>query len=152
MQVTTQLRGMFSYSLLPILLLSTILIIIFFFLTSKKKPYKEKPPIITLTPPQIDTIKTEYLAQIYTISSEYQAHKITNRKAYQKLSKLIRNFIFETTHIQVQNYTLQEIKEQQIPILYELVREYYDPEFSKNEQGNILESIEKTRQVIEKWK
>ena len=38
-----------------------------------------------------------------------------------------------------------------MPILYELVEEYYVPEFSEKSIGNIKLSIEKTRKVIEKW-
>ena len=51
----------------------------------------------------------------------------------------------------MQNYTLKEIENLNMPILYELIKEYYNPEFSKNIKGNILSSIEKTEKVIHKW-
>jgi len=55
------------------------------------------------------------------------------------------------TNIKVQNYTLSDIEKINIPILYELVKEYYEPEFSKSSEGNILISLEKTRKVMESW-
>ena len=45
-----------------------------------------------------------------------------------------------------------DIKSVDMPILYELVSEYYDPEFSKEAYGDIKKSINRTREVIEKWK
>ena len=62
-----------------------------------------------------------------------------------------RSFIFETTNIKVQNYTLNDISKINMPTLYELVSEYYDPEFSRISKGNIINSIAKTREVIVKW-
>ncbi len=154
-EVTTELRDMFSYSPVPFLISTIILILIFLQNKHIPKKAKKKPttiPTMTDKKTNIQEIKTNYLKQLQTLSENYQNHKITNKTAYQKLSKIIRNFIFETTNKQVQNYTLSEIKNVNIPILYKLVSEYYEPEFSKNTEGNILESIDKTRKVIEKWK
>jgi len=81
-----------------------------------------------------------------------QKNIISNREAYQSLSKLIRMFIYEMTNIKVQNYTLGDIKNINIHILYELVKEYYSPEFSRESKGDIISSIEKTRKVMEVWK
>ena len=77
---------------------------------------------------------------------------ITERVAFQRLSSLIRNFIHETTNIKVQNYTLKEIKLVNMPVLYELVSEYYDPEFAVASDGNFIKSYNKTRMVIERWR
>lgn len=71
--------------------------------------------------------------------------------AYQNLSKVIRNFVFEATHIKVQNYTLDDIRKLNMPILYELISEYYNPEFANISNGNFIYSIEKARGVVERW-
>lgn len=150
MQVQTELRPMFSYSFLTILLTIIILIIIFLLIKFIKKKEIQKNIIIP-TYKDLITIKEKYLLKLQELANNLNSDNITNRKAYQNLSNLIRNFIYETTNIKVQNYTLKEIKTINIPILYELVNEYYDPEFAKISKGNISSSIEKTRMVIEKW-
>ena len=38
-----------------------------------------------------------------------------------------------------------------MPILYELISEYYNPEFANISNGNFIYSIEKARGVVEKW-
>ena len=150
MQVTTEIQGMFSYSLLLIILLIIILIIIFFRMREKKVPKIEEQVII---PPKkdINAIKKNYLIKINNLYEDFNNQKISNRKAYQLLSSLIRNFIFEVTNIKVQNYTLRDIQTLNMPQLYNLVSEYYDPEFAVISRGNIMESINKTKEVINKW-
>ena len=150
MQITSDLRPMFSYALFPIILLLIILIILLISMLIKPK---QKSNIQIIIPPKknLFEIKNRYLEKINTLLKDVKNNKISNRSAYQKLSVLIRNFIFETTNIKVQNYTLKDIEKVNIPILYELVSEYYDPEFAKLSEGNIVNAIEKTRMVVARW-
>lgn len=60
-------------------------------------------------------------------------------------------FVFEVTDITTQNYSLSEIKKLNIPILYELIEEYYEPEFAEQTNGDFDNSINKARRVIEQW-
>lgn len=152
MQVTSELLPMFSYSLIPIIILIILLVILFFIIIHKPKK-KVTTPINVVIPPRknLFDIKNRYLTHVNDLLKDVNNNKISNREAYQKLSIYIRNFIYETTNIRVQNYTLSEIKKVNIPILYELVSEYYDPEFSSESGGNIVSSIEKTRMVIARW-
>ena len=151
MQIETELRDMFSYSpilILPILLLIIILLVI---ILHKKKDIK-KIKVVKLEQKNLNEIKSKYLYNIKLLINNLDNKKITNRTAYQNLSRLIRNCIFEVTNIKVQYYTLDDIKKLNIPILYELVEDYYDPEFQRYSNGNILKSINKTKKVIEEWK
>lgn len=150
MQVQSELRPMFSYSF--IIILFTILIGIVVFLLIRFIKTKEiKKEVIIPSHKDIINIKKKYLLLINELAINLNNNKITSRKAYQELSSLIRNFVFDTTNINVKNYTLKEIKMINMPVLYELISEYYDPEFSKISKGNIASSIEKTRMVIQKW-
>ncbi len=150
MQIQTNLKPMFSYS--PYIIIIIIIIIIATYTYIKEKRKKEIPThIIIPNNKDITNIKKKYLKELQELNNNLQSNTITNRKAYQKLSNIIRNFIYEVTNIKTQNYTLKEIKKINIPILYELVNEYYNPEFAKISKGNITISIEKTRMVIEKW-
>lgn len=150
MQIQTELKPMFSYSFIPILIImiAIISIIIIPKLTKKKEIKKQ---IVIPNHKDLMEIKKRYLFKIQELENNFNNKKITNRKAYQELSNIIRNFIFEATNIKVQNYTLKEIEKINMPILYDLVSEYYDPEFSIISEGNIISSINKTKTVIERW-
>lgn len=150
MQVTTKLNDMFLYSIWPIIII--LIILILGFVLYFKKPKKKKLANIVLpVKKNIMDIKNKYLNKIEILINDLNNKTISDRIAYQRLSCLIRNFIYEATDIKVQNYTLSEIEKANIPILYELVKEYYDPEFAINSFGNILSSIMKTKEVILKW-
>lgn len=150
MQVQTELRPMFSYSFLIIIIAALVTLLIYLLIKFLKKKEIRKTVIVP-SHKDIINIKKKYLLKLQELLNNLNNEKITSRKAYQNLSNLIRNFIHETTNINVQNYTLKEISLVNIPILYELVSEYYNPEFAKFSKGNIILSIEKTRGVIEKW-
>ena len=152
MQVTTDLNEMFNYSILPLTIVILILLIaILFFVVWKKIRSNRKIVVVQLPKKNRDLIKNRYLILINDLVVKYNKKEITNRLAYQKLSKIIRDFIYEMTSIKVQYYTLSDIKKINMPVLHELVEEYYNPEFAKADNGNFASSIEKTSQVILKW-
>ena len=117
----------------------------------KKKDIKNVK-IIQPSSKNLFDIKNKYLYNIQILIEDLNANKISERIAYQSLSRLIRNFIYEVTNIKVQYYTLEDIKKINMPILSKLVEEYYNPEFERVSKGNVLESIDKTKKVIENWK
>lgn len=128
-ELKTELSNPFSYSIFPILILIIIifLLILILFIRKKKKDAKKKIVIITPNEKDKNAIKNFYIEKINELLVNIQKNIISNREAYQSLSKLIRMFIYEMTNIKVQNYTLGDIKNINIPILYELVKEYYSP-------------------------
>lgn len=153
MQVSTELREPFSLSIIPFIILIIILIILVVIYIIIKN-YKPKLKLNNLIIPNIkdrNQIKTHYLYEINELLKKAKNNQIEVRACYQTLSSLIRHFIFEMTSIKVQNYTLEEIKPLKMPVLYELVSEYYSKEFSEFSEGNMIESIEKTRKVIARW-
>lgn len=153
MQITNELKPLFSYSLITILFFLILLFInLYFLLKLINNKIDENIPEVKQPNKDITLIKNRFIKEIDLLKSQIENNKITNRKAYQRLSKIIRTFIYEMTSIKVPNYTLEEIKKININSLTQLVEEYYDPEFSKISKGNIKESIEKTRQVIDSWK
>lgn len=150
MQTQIELNEMFSYSFIPIIIIEIILIltlIIFKFVKEKQKDYQ----IIEPNKKDKEAIKERYLLKINNLIIDVSNNKIKNRDAYQELSSLIRSFTYEMTSIKVQYYTLSDIEKINMPVLYDLVKEYYEPEFAKNSEGNLLQSVENTRKVIERW-
>ena len=99
----------------------------------------------------IPVIKNKYLNQLDLIENKYTNNKIELRKAYQMISEAIRLFVFEITDITTQNYSLTEIKKLNIPNIYELIAEYYEPEFASKSVGDFNSAINKARRVIKQW-
>lgn len=127
---------------------------ILLFLYIKKNKYSTTTKKIKIKKPNkksIEQIKKKYLAQLDELEKDIRSNKVDNRTGYQKLSIIIRTFVYTMTGIFVQNYTLEEIKPLRMPRLTHLVEEYYEPEFSHEELGNVLSSLSKTRKEIEAW-
>lgn len=157
MHLDVKLQGPYNYStwpiylLLALLVLSIVFLIIYFkFLRNKIKDKKikiKKPPLS-----KVEEIKNKYLLAIDKIEIDIKLKNIGNRKAYRELSSAIRLFVYEMTGLRVQNYTLTEISTLNIHPLTQLVAEYYSPEFKMAENGNVMESISKTKGVIQSWR
>ena len=153
---TVEIQDMYSYSSWFIILLVVVLLIIpviwlIFFLKNKRKDNKIVSDFEPVKSINLEEIKRKYTDMISEIINKYKSEKLSDRHAYQQLSKVIRHFVYDVTGIRVQNYTLSEIKQVNIPMLYYLIDECYEPEFSKQSNGNIIESCEKASQVISGW-
>lgn len=152
MQTGTELQAPFSYSLVPIILLF-ILLFLPLIIQLIKKVLKEIKPVEDNTYNYRDPywIKNTYLNKLLELENKVDAKQISNRKAFQELSILIRSFVKEVTGLDVTTCTLSDIERLNIPVLSELMREYYSPEFAKISLGNIKFSISNTREVINRW-
>jgi len=149
MQTSVDLQEPFSYSICLIILLIALLLIpitkrILEIIVLRKSSLKIK----RLNPINKERIKQKYINKLNKIEKNFIQSKISNRRAYQNLSIIIRYFVYEITGIKVQNYTLEDIEKLDMPLLYELVNEYYIPEFAEHSYGNFVHSLEKTRNVI----
>lgn len=159
MRTTINLQEPFTYSFIP-LIITFLLIIgftIYIILFKKvKEKINGKIEEVKVIPERniknIPVIKNKYLQQLNDIEDKYINKKIELRKAYQLISEAIRLFVFEVTDITTQNYSLTEIKKINIPVLYELIEEYYEPEFASKTIGDFNSSINKARRVINEWK
>lgn len=152
MQITTELNGMFSYSIIWIIISLFITIFLLIILKQLNNKYQKGKPVVIKQPKKsVDIIKEIYLDKLEELQDCVNCEKISIRKGYQELSIIIRDFVYEMTGIKVQYYTLADIKNIDMPILYELIKYYYVKEFATISDGNILESINKARKVIEKW-
>lgn len=152
MQTSVKLQDPFTYSIIPIVVIIIICIIYVIWIILKYKPKKAKKISERIVKTiDVGKIKNRYLKKLNEVELKLNNNKISTRTAYQHTSKIIRGFVQEVTKIKVQNYTLEEIKHLNIPKLYELVEEYYEPEFARRSEGDIKKSIDKTRKVIEKW-
>ena len=159
MQTTINLQEPFTYSIIPLVIIIVCIIIATIYLLNLKNANKEienKREDVKKIPEKniknIPVIKNKYLQQLKDIEDKYTNNKIELRKAYQLISEAIRLFVFEVTDITTQNYSLAEIKKINIPELYNLIEEYYEPEFASKTMGDFSSSINKARRVINEWK
>lgn len=153
MPITVELQDMFSYSPIPIIVIALIVIIPLILLLikaikAKKKTIKDVPKP---KPVNVAHVKNKYIKMLDNIVQRRQNNKISDRDAFQELSKVIRHFVFDLTGIKVQNYTLEEIGKLNIPNLYYLIAECYVPEFAEDDKTEVYDTINKARKVIEEW-
>lgn len=156
MPITVELQDMHSYSFLMIVIVAlfvaaSVAAVLFVMINknkNKKEPVAPKVEIPVVNPV---SIKQRYYGFLDELEANCRNNKISNRKAYQELSKITRYFVYEITGVKVHNYTLQEIERTNISSLYYLINECYMPEFSIDKNGDIYGSITKARKVIEEW-
>ena len=158
MQISIDLQEPFTYSIIPLIIVIGLVLLesyYFIYLRNKNKKIKIEEKNAKKIPEKniknIPVIKNKYLIQLDLIENKYTNNKIELRKAYQMISEAIRLFVFEITDITTQNYSLTEIKRLNIPNIYELIAEYYEPEFASKSIGDFNSSINKARRVINEW-
>ena len=158
MPITVELQDMFSYSLVrvafAVLLVVVVTTIGILVLLSKKKPKKQVEmitPTPVVKPMSGNQVKEKYCLLINDLETKCRDGKMSNRKTYQELSKVVRRFVYEMTGIKVHHNTLDEIKKLNMPNLYAVIEECYAPEFSVDKDGSIYDTMNKARMVIKEW-
>ena len=157
MESTVELQAPMAFQhiwawLAAILIISAVFLQIFFRIRRARAgqvPQKiriKKPPAHMLP-----EIKERYLRELFDVEGALGRGDITVRQAFQSLSSIIRRFVYEVTGIEVQNYTLYEIRQLNMPRLTKLIEEYYAPEFARTTRMRGFASIERTRGVIRRW-
>ena len=150
MQDPVKLQEPFTYNstiIFVLIILIIGLIVAFFY---KKKDHSNQVKLVHY--PNLLTIKNKCLQELDALLYKVSNNNIDNREAYYELSKIIRNYVYSATNINVLALSKDEIDNYKIPYLKELMEEYYSPEFSLSNKGNILDSIKKTKEVVNKWK
>lgn len=153
MKFDIELSAPFHYSVVyPILftlgLALCLAVLVWFFWQKKPKEdiAETKKPVIL----DASMIKKKYLMRLDELSR--RVDKNNPRSNYQELSLLMRSFVSDITGIKVTKFTLYEIDRQKFPILYDMIEEFYPPEFSREGFGDPMLAIEKVRRGIETWK
>lgn len=158
MNTTVKLQEPFSYALWPVIGIGIVVFGYFIYLVTTKivkvvkrrnESRKQQPQIKKTT--DLATVKCRYKKELENIEAELNQGQITVRVAYQKMSACIRHFVYEVTGIKVHKYTLSEIQSLNMPMLSELIQEYYPSEFEKDSVGDFTTSVEKTKEVMERW-
>lgn len=155
MDTKIKLQNMFSFSLLPIIIIGSLVALYVIYLIlrvvlKKVKINKANKPV-EVKPVNIPKNKEKYIRKLETLRNDFDMGKIDIRGAYQSMSVIIRDFIYAVTGKEVQNYTLEDVKAANMPALEVLMEEYYTPEFAPLSAGDVIASIDKTKRAIETW-
>lgn len=156
MPTTVKLQDMLSYS--RVILIVALLIFftygifcLVFLLISHNRNRKRVLAVREPAPVVLLKLKNKYITQLLMLDKRYANEARDNRKGFEELSRLVRHFVFESTGIRVQNYTLEDIRALNKPSLSELIGSCYPPEFGPEGYGRIHEVISEAKKVIEEW-
>lgn len=155
MKSSVNLQDPLSYAVWPVILTGLILVLCIATLVVIKlvAAKNKKPPVVVKKPfVDVNKLKLKYIRELDNIGRDFEAGKTDIRGAYQQMSMCIRKFVHAVTGIKVQNYTLGDIGGLNMPGLYNLVSEYYSPEFARKSEGDVINSLAKTRSMIEQWR
>ena len=137
-----EIKSSNNFSIIDILLVIIIVIIIILVILTI---------IIKKNDGLIPLINKEYLNKLELLLNNVLNGDIADKEAYYEMSNIIKEFVMKKTKINVMNFTKDEIDKIGIKDLSLLMDEYYPAMFSKNNEGDIKESINKTMEVIKKW-
>ena len=154
MNVSYELQEPFTYSwdLARILIVILVVLIISFVLIMFAPTLYNKFFSKLFRKTKVPSLKTRYIKKLEKLLYLVNTNSINSKTAYTRLSLYIREFIKKATGINVLSSSKEEIRSLDMPELSELMEEYYPPEFSKNQNGNIIGSIERSIEVIKRWK
>ncbi|MBR2523846.1 MAG: hypothetical protein IKE53_05335 [Clostridiales bacterium] len=159
MPTSVKLQDMMSYSLiltviaiaivvLPVLIFSLIKLIGFKPKKREKKAAKPKPK--RKLDPQ--ALKALYLEKIKETETRYTNNLIDMRAAHLDLSRIVREYCSEASGLPYDNLTLSELYRFNMPELYNLIREFYEPEFAPSSDKDIAASFSNARGVVTSWR
>jgi hypothetical protein len=99
-------------------------------------------------------MKQDYMGRVGSLLNAYNAGTLSKRDGYQRLSAIIRSFIHEVTGINVEAFTVKEVRAMGIRKLDILMEEYYVPEFAEDEKAldkDFAASCNVAMGVIKSW-
>ncbi len=164
MVTTVKLQAPFEYSwivTLATMVLGIIAAVILIYVVKKlldlrKKAIAKRPRYhkIHLTPENLARMKKDYIGRVSALLNGYLSGSLSKRDGYQRLSGIIRSFVHEVTGINVESFTVKEVKAMGIRKLDELMEEYYVPEFAEDEKAenkDFAASCRVAMGVINSW-
>ena len=161
METTINLRRLFDFSQLPIVITAAIfaaltVAILLMFLYTLLKNYKPKEKIIeepvkVFVKPDMTNLKSEYMAALDKLEAKFNEDTTKIRPAYEGMSILVREFVYKATGTEVDKFSLSEISQTGFEDLTVLVGEYYKPEFDKISEGDVRASLAKSRRLVSEW-
>lgn len=99
----------------------------------------------------INLAGSRYLRLIDEVEAAYAERRLSTRQAHQKLSYLLRRFVYEVRGHRADTLTLADLMQTRYHQLAAAVQRYYLPEFARLEHGDTAEALRIAREVISTW-
>lgn len=156
MPTTIAIQRTMSYGFLPVFIMFLLVISPLIINGYKKRKLRKQEELNSTEGIKINevplSVKEVYSNRLTQIRNDFDAGEIDSKEGYKALSIILREFILEYAGIDVTKKTLAEIKRANLPSVAKLIEEYYAAEFAPDQNGNLSDSIMKTKRVIHNWK
>ena len=96
-------------------------------------------------------LKQKYLALISEVEVQAQQAQITPRQTHQRLSTLVRQFVFDASGFRAQIMTLSDLEKSRYPAVKEVIQKYYPGEFESIVRGDPLEACTVAKGMVQAW-
>jgi len=109
------------------------------------------PPRIT--PDRLTRLRADYTRQIDLVVERAARGEITQRRAHQQLSVLVRHFVHEVSGIHAPTMTLTELHARgaRLTPVSEVVGTLYPGEFGPRETATLVGAADVAKQVVARW-
>jgi len=109
------------------------------------------PPRIA--PDRLTRLRADYTRQIEVVLARAAAGEISQRRAHQQLSVLVRHFVQEVSGIHAPTMTLTELTATgaRLTPVSEVVGALYPGEFGPRESATLVEAGAVAKQVVARW-
>lgn len=160
METSVNFRQLFDFDKLPIIIvgaalaLLTIIIVVMYVKSLWVKKQKVQQPVYQepeFVAPDLNKLKGTYLSQLDQIEAKFNEDPTQIRPAYEGMSRVVREFVYKATGTEVDKFTLHEISQTKFQGLAKLVGEYYQPEFDQISEGDVRDSLMKSRRLMSEW-
>ena len=132
----------------------TIIIVVMYVKSLWVKKQKVQQPVYQepeFVAPDLNKLKGTYLSQLDQIEAKFNEDPTQIRPAYEGMSRVVREFVYKATGTEVDKFTLHEISQTKFQGLAKLVGEYYQPEFDQISEGDVRDSLMKSRRLMSEW-
>ena len=96
--------------------------------------------------------KRRHTKRIRQIETEFGKGTIDRRTAHQKMSREVRAFAQAVTGEPMESLVYTELLRMNYPKLTRLIGEFYVPEFACKSDAEIKDMIQKSKELIKKWR
>ena len=125
----------------------------FVLFSTRRRPQKTLTNLApkAYTPPDLTLLKQKYLQLIAEVEQKHSAGGLTARAAHQKLSYLLRMFVYEIRGHRVDTLTLEDLQKTRYTALTGAIATFYMPEFTAVQRGDVASALALARKVVTEW-
>lgn len=104
-----------------------------------------------LTGTALAACRVEYVAEIDAVARDHDAGRCSSREVFQRLSPLVRRYVFDVSGVPVHTMTLATLRRRQQGELAETVARWYPSEFSAFVDADVPTGLDHARHFVQRW-